>query len=246
VSPPPNKSAQKKRSSAVGILLAVLGVLVALALGGFFLVKRAVRQEIEQQCSAALQGTCAIDDLSASSEGATANGIHLQAKLGLASGEIESIAVQLAWWPLLTGARQGITVRVVAPKLSGGVPIGNVVHEAQRMGEGLSVDKNPSRVRLDALTIERGDVRVSIPILADVHVDAIAAEWKRDGHFSLQWKEASFETILDSERTGECTITDKKGGTKVHVACGKRSFDVDVDQLDDLTDLVKLFLKAKK
>lgn len=240
------KKPEKPRGRGKWVALVVLGALLAIVIAAFLLVKRAVRIEIEEQCSAALQGSCAIDDLSVSSEGASANGIHLEAKLGLASGEIESIAVRFAWWPLLSGARQGIAVRVVAPKISGGVPIGNLVREAQRMGEGLARDKNPSRVRLDSLTVERGDVRVSIPILADVHVDAIEVEWKRDGRFSLVWSDASFDSLLASERTGECKITDKKDSKKVHVACGKRAFDVDVDKLEDVTDLVKLFLKAKK
>ena len=237
---------QKKSGRGKWIALAIVGAIVLVLCVAFFLVKRSVRREIEEQCSSALQGSCTIDSFSLSSDGASANHIHVDAKLGMASGDIEWVVVRFAWWPLLTGSKQGISVRVVAPKITGGIPIGNVVREAQRMIEGLSPDKNASRVRLDSFNVERGDVRVSIPIVADVHVEAIEVEWKRDGRFSLQWNDASFESLLTSERTGECTISEKKDAQKVHVACGKRAFDVEVDRLEDVADLVKIFLKAKK
>lgn len=242
----PTTPGAKKSGAAKWIALAVVGALVVLFVVAFFVIKREVRLAIEEKCSSALQGTCSIDDLSIGGDGATASGVHIQASLGMASGDIESISVHFAWWPLITGSKQGITVKVVSPKIVGGLPIGNVLREARRMGEGMTSKDVPSRVRLDALVVERGDVRVSIPIVADVHVESIAVEWKREGGFSAEWADASLSTLLDSQHTGACKITEKKGGSKAHIACGKRTIDVDVDSLEDLTDLAKLLLKAHK
>jgi hypothetical protein len=213
----------RKKGRGGSIALAIVVTIALLVVVAFFVVKHQVRVAIEEQCSAALQGSCTIDDLSMSSDGAAAHGIHLQAKLGLASGEIESIAVQLAWWPLVTSERQGMALRVAAPKLSGSLPIGNIVRAARGMAQGVSATNSPSRVRLDALTIERGDVRVSIPIIADAHIDTIAVEWRRGGRFSLQWKDASFENLVDSSHTGECKTTLTKSTEKVTTRAGRSS-----------------------
>lgn len=224
----------------------MLCVLVGLAVAAFLVVKREVRKAIEDQCSVALQGVCTIDDLSASTDGAAAHGIHLAAKLGLASGDIESIAVTFAWWPLIAGEKQGISVKVVAPKLSGGLPIGNIVREGRRMGEGLSSNKTPSRVRLDALTLERGEVGVSIPLVVDARIESIDADWKRGGAFSLRWEDASLKGLLDERHTGECKVATKKNTDKVSIECGKLVTTVDIENLESVTDLVKLLAKPKK
>jgi len=228
-------------------LVVVLCVLVGAAAAAFLVLKREVRKAIEEQCSVALQGVCTVDELSVSADGAAAHGIHLAAKLGLASGDIESIAVHFAWWALITGEKQGITVKIVAPKLSGGLPIGNIVREGRRMGEGLSSSKTPSRVRLDAFTLERGEVRVSIPLVVDARIESIAADWKRAGPFSLRWEDASLKSLLGDERhTGDCKVTTKKNSEKVSIDCGKVATTVDVENLESVADLVRLLAKPKK
>lgn len=227
-------------------LVVVPCVLLGAAVAAFLVLKREVRKAIEDQCSVALQGVCTVDDLSVSAAGAAAHGIHLAAKLGLASGDIESIAVRFAWWPLITGEKQGITVKIVAPELSGGLPIGNIVREARRMGEGLSSNKTPSRVRLDAFTLERGEVRVSLPLVVDARIESIAADWKRAGPFSLRWEDASLKSLLDERHTGDCKVATKKNSEKVSIDCGKLSTTVDVENLESVADLVKLLAKPKK
>jgi hypothetical protein len=219
-----------------------IAVLVAIA---FFAIKRQVRLAIEEQCSAALQGTCTIDHLSVAADGAAAHGIHLEAKLGLASGEIEAIAVRFAWWPLLVGEKQGIALRVVAPKFEGSLPIGSIVREGRRMGEGLSTKNTPSRVRLDAFAIERGEIRVKIPLIAEARIESIAADWKRDRPFTSRWEDASFESVFESYHTGECNVATKKNSDKVTIDCGKLVTTVDVEKLESVTDLVKLLAKKK-
>ena len=233
----------RKTGRRLGVVLCVL---VAAAVAAFFVLKREVRKAIEEQCSVALQGDCTVDDLSVSVDGAAAHGIHLAAKLGLASGDIESIAVKFAWWPLIIGEKQGIAVKIVAPKLSGGLPIGNIVREGRRMGEGLSSNKTPSRVRLDALTLERGEVRVSIPLVVDARIQSIDADWKRAAAFSLRWEDASLNSIVDDRHTGECKVATTKNSDKVSIACGKLVTTVDIENLESVADLVKLLAKPKK
>ena len=227
-------------------LVVVPCVLLGAAVAAFLVVKREVRKAIEEQCSVALQGVCTVDDLSVSTDGAAAHRIHLEAKLGLASGDIESIAVRFAWWPLIIGEKQGITVKIVAPELSGGLPIGNIVREGRRMGEGLSSNKTPSRVRLDAFTLERGEVRVSIPLVIDARIESIAAEWKRAGAFSLRWEDASLKSLFEERHTGDCKVTTKKNSEKVSIDCSKLTTIVDVENLESVADLVKLLAKPKK
>lgn len=225
----------------VGVPIAIVA-LVAIA---FLAIRREVRLAIEEQCSAALQGTCTIDHLSVSADGAAAHGIHLEAKLGLASGDIDSIALRFAWWPLIVGERQGIAVRVVEPKFKGSVPLGNLVREGRRMGEGLSAKKTPSRVRLDAFAIERGELRVSIPLIADARIESIAADWKRGSAFTSRWEDASFVSLLESYHTGECEVATKKNSEKVTIDCGKLVTTVDVAKLESVADLVKLLARKK-
>ncbi len=225
----------------VGVPVAIV-VLVAIA---FFAIRREVRLAIEEQCSVALQGTCTIDNLSVSADGAAAHGIHLEAKLGLASGDIEAIEVRFAWWPLIVGEKQGIALRVLAPKFKGSLPIGNIVREGRRMGEGLSAKNTPSRVRLDAFAIERGEIRASIPLIADARIESIAADWKRDRAFTARWEDASFESLLESYHTGECKAATKKNSEKLTIDCGKLVTTVDVAKLESIADLVKLLARKK-
>ena len=240
-------SGTPRRRRGLWVFLGVVCFIVVGAIVGFVLVKRQVRLEIERRCSDALEGTCAIDDLSVSPDGATATGIHLSAKLSLATGEIESIAIRFAWWPLVTGESQGVSVRIAAPKIRDNLPVGNIVREARRMGEGVAKDQSKSRVHLDALTIDNGDLLVKVSLLADVHVERIVVDWTRGGRFSLRWQDASFDSLLgETQRTGECKLDDKPKSNKIHIECEKLSTDVDIDKLENLTAIVRLFLKAKK
>lgn len=230
-----------RRGRAVAIVLLVL---VAGAVGGFFYAKQRLRVAIEQRCSAACNCVCEVDDLSVHPDGASARGVHLQAKLGLVSGDVAEIRAVFRWWPLLLARAQGIGVTIIKPELHDELPVGNLALQLRRMGDGKLPDGTPGNVSLERLVVQDGDLRVKVNLLSEVHVQGVAVEWSPDGALDVRWKDASFDAVLTSKGTGPCTIKLPKGSIKASVDCGTLKTQLDVTHVKTIADLGKLFLKV--
>ena len=219
-------------------LLLFLVIAAAIA---YPIVKSRVRASIEQRCAATFGVACTIDDLALHTDGASANGVHLRGAASLVSGDIESIAVRFDWVRLLRGQAQDVSVHVTKPQLTDDVPIGDIALKLGRMHRGLAPDGSVSNLTLTELTADGGDVRVQVTLLADVHVQQIALDWKVARPLELRWSDASFDAMLTSQSTGPCTLRLTPESPKVEATCGKRKFSFDVEKVRSLSDLAKLF-----
>lgn len=226
------------------VALIFLLVLAGVGVGGFFLLRSRVRVAIEKRCEAACKCTCTIDELSVHRDGASAVGVHLQAKMGLVSGDVKEIRARFAWVPLLLGRAQKVSVTITKPELDNEVPIGEAAVQLQRMGDGKLPDGTPGKLSLEHLVVEDGDVRARVSVLSEVHVQGITVDWSPDGALNLRWKDASFDAILTSKGTGPCSLTLPKGSTKAAADCGKLKTTFDVTRVKTIVDLGKLFLKV--
>ena len=224
--------------------LIFLVVLAGACVGGFFYARSRVRLAIEKRCEAACSCTCAVDQVAVHGDGASALGVHLQAKMGLISGDVREIRARFGWVAMLLGRPQAIGVTIAQPELVNELPIGDVALQLRRMGDGKLPDGTPGKVSLDRLVVEEGDVRAKIGVLSEVHVQGIAVEWSPAGALDVRWKDASFDAVLTSKGTGPCSISMPRGSTKAAVECGKMKTQLDVARVKSLADLAKLFLKV--
>jgi hypothetical protein len=224
--------------------LIVLLVLVGAGVGGFFYAKSRVRAAIEKRCEAACQCTCEIDDLAVHGDGASARGVHLQAKMGFVTGDIAEIRARFRWWPMILGRPQAVAVTVTKPELQNDLPVGDFALQLQRMGDGKLPDGTPGKVSLERIVVEQGDLRMKVNLLSEVRVQAIEADWSPNGALDIRWKDASFDALLTSKGTGPCTIKLPKGSTKAAVVCGALKTQFDVTRVKSLVDLGKIFLKV--
>ena len=227
------------------VRLLVLASVVAAVIGAWLFVRARLRTEIEQRCSAALSATCEIDALSLRTDGATASGVHVVASLGAVQSDIDAIEADFQWLPLLTGQSQSVAVRVKKPAVREALPVGNVGLAFGNMGEGKRPDGTPSSITVDHLTVEGGDVQVKVTLVAEVHVQAIAVEWKAKGPLEIRWDDASFDSLLAQQSTGACTVRTPPGSHVADVACPSVKTKLDLDRVKSLADLAKVFLKLK-
>jgi hypothetical protein len=239
-------SATPRRKGCLAPLLG-LGALVIIALGAYFFLLQQLRLAVQRRCEAALDGAkCTIDHIELRADGAVAHGVHVQAKAGLVSGDIEQIVALFDWKKALKRQQQGVVVRIARPVLNNEIPIGEVLVQLRKMTEGVLPDNTPSNVRLERLVIEKGEVEARITLLADVGVRGITADWKRGGNVELRWEEATFSTILEEDSTGPCSVTKPDKKSIATVTCGARKLDVDLGKLRSIADLVHVLMQPKK
>ena len=226
-------------------LLVALAVIVAVFVGAWLVVRNRLRAAIEQRCAAALDAECDVGGISLRLDGASATSVHVVA--GPGTIDIDAIEADFAWTALLASKPQSVVVRVVHPQVRESIPVGKIALALKNMGKGQLADGTPSSLTLDRLTVSNGDVDVQMNLLASLRVKDIAADWSTHSPLGVSWSDAGLESpLLKAPGTGPCTIKASAGSHVADVDCPKVKTKIDLDRVQTLDDLAKVFLDAKK